>query len=412
MKWGVPAMSALKCSWINELYCFWPARLRIWQGALVLWFALSIGLLAQTPGGFIAGTVRTIAGASIPHAEIIARSSGGQVVASVQTDDRGDFQFPPLQPGTYRLDVEFTGQWKASSRSVEIKDGEHGVVDFTGIPAHDSTQGQGDLLGPITLYNDSGFKQAQLTDPSGGGGYSNAASAQAVKILNLYLASPTPSAAAGGSHEAELERSGNAFLKAQKYAQAASVFEKGTVLYPLSERLQMGLGLALFGAGKYPAAAGALHEAARLAPNDSGPVVMLAETLQFADDPAAAGLLKRFSELRPENARGRYAYGLSFWKDFRMHHAPDSLASARAQFEKAVALDPNDADARVQLGMIYDEQKRLNRAVSEYQAAIQVNPKLTTAHYRLAQDFERLGEKEKATAEFEQYKHLRGHTSP
>ena len=420
---GVPSMHASRCPRQSSEYHFPPGCFRVWATALALWFALSPGLKAKTPGGTVTGTVKTEAGVAIPHAKVIARSSGGQVVAAVLADDNGRFRLPPIQPGTYRLEVEFPGQWKTTSRLVEIKNGEHAVLDLVGIPAHEASQDQADLLGPVTLYNHSDFKQGQLVNPSGGGGYSNAASAQAVKVLSQYLAHPESSAranggepegkhgAVAGSHEAELERSGSALLERKEYAHAVEVFEKATTLYPHSERLQMGLGLALFGAGKYLGAAGALREAARLAPNDSGPVVMLAETLQFIEEPAAAGLLKHFSELHPENARGRYAYGLSLWRDFRMHHSPEALASARTEFEKAVALDPNDADAHLQLGMIYDEQKDPVGAVSEYLAAVRLNPKLATAHYRLAQDYERLGERGKAAAEFAQYEQLRGHTS-
>ena len=95
-----------------------------------------------------------------------------------------------------------------------------------------------------------------------------------------------------------------------------------------------------------------------------------------------------------------------------MDHHPEALVGARLEFERAVELDPNDADAHLQLGMVYDEQKLPDRAVSEYRTAIQVNPRLAAAHYRLAQDYERLGKKDKAEAEFAQYEQLRGHTSP
>lgn len=407
----------------NDLRDFRPERFKVWKVALALWCALSTGLLAQTPSGTVTGTVKTEAGAGVLHAKIIARASGGQIAATALTDDRGSFRLAPIRSGTYRLEVKFPGQLQAASRSIVIKDGDHAVLDFIGVPAHGASQGHDDLLGPVTFYNHSDFKQGQLTDPSGGGGYSNGASAQAVKILNQYLAPPDSaasgnggesngkSASVAGPHEAELERSGSELLKKKSYAQAVKVFQQATALYPLSERLQMGLGLSLFGAGKYPEAAGVMGEAARLAPNDSRPVVMLAETLQFVDDPAAPGLLKRFAELHPANARGRYAYGLSLWREFRIDHHPAALAGAETEFKKAVELDPNDADAHLQLGMIYDEQKLPDRAANEYRTALHVNPNLATAHYRLAQDYERLGEKGKAEAEFAQYEQLRGRTS-
>jgi tetratricopeptide (TPR) repeat protein len=391
--------------------------------ALISWFLLSSGLQARTPAGTITGSVKTEAGVSVPLAKVIARASGGQVVSSVQTDDRGRFHFPPIQPGTYKVEVEFPGQLKTSSRMVVIKEREHAVLNFVATPPQKETKGKSDLLGPVSFYNHSDFKQSELKNPSGGGGYSNAASAQAVKILNQYLApakSPGAESGAGAnvnsgasssSQEEILERSGSALLAQNNYTRAVKVFEKATALYPRSERLQMGLGLSFFGAGKYPKAIDALRKAARLAPGDSAPIVMIAEALQFTQDSAAASLLKRFSELHPENARGRYAYGLSLWRAYRLNHNSEALAGAQSEFEKAVALDTNDADAHLHLGMIYDQNKVPDHAIREYLAAIRGNPKLATAHYRLARDYERLGAKGKAAEEFAQYNKLRGQTA-
>src|SRR5690348_988954 len=421
---GISSRFDSRCIRQNGLRGVRPGRLIVWKAVLALWYVLSAGILpAKAPPCNIGGTVKNEAGAGIPHAKVIARATGGQVIATALTDDGGRFQFPPIRPGSYRVEVEFPGPLQTSAKAVVIKAGDHAVLDFVGVHSHGASQGQGDLLGPVTFYNHSEFKQSQLRDPSGGGGYSNAASTQAIKILNQYLTPPDSTTAArasqsnaksgtlAGPREAELERSGSALLQKKDYAQAVGVFERAAALYPTSERLQMGFGLALFGAGKYPEAADALREAARLAPDDSGPVVMLAETLQFVDDPAAPSLLKRFSELHPENARGHYAYGLSLCREFRADHRREALDGARTEFEKATQLDDHDADAHLQLGMVYDEQKQPDRAVSEYVVAIRVNPELATAHYRLAQDYERLGEKGKAEAELAQYEQLRGRTS-
>lgn len=70
-------------------------------------------------------------------------------------------------------------------------------------------------------------------------------------------------------------------------------------------------------------------------------------------------------------------------------------------------LDPNDAVSHLQLGMIFDERKLTLRAVLEYQSAIRLDPALAVAHYRLAQDYQRLGKKEEAATEFAEYEKLR-----
>jgi tetratricopeptide (TPR) repeat protein len=422
--WHVYFMCPPKRARQDDLRSLWLRRLRVWKVCLVLLLMISAGLYAKTPTGAITGTVKSEAGAAFPHTKVIAKASDGQVVESVFTDDQGRFQFPPVQPGTYRVEVEFAGQIETSAKTVEVKDGKTVELNFIGRATQAGTASKSGVLGPVSFYNQSGFKQGQLENPSGGGGYSSAASAQAVKMLKQYLAAPESPAVAGGSeanvkpgtvagpHEEELEQSGSALLAHKNYAQATTVFEKATALYPRSERLQMGLGLSLYGAGKYPAAVSALSAAAHLAPDDSAPVVMLSEALQFAPDVAAASVLKRFSDLHPKSAPGHYAYGLSLWNDFRASHIAITLANAHTEFEKAIALDPDDAASHLQLGVIYDEQKATERAAREYLAAIRLNSQLATAHYRLAQDYQRLGKKDKAASELALYEQLRRRTSP
>ena len=307
--WEVPFMRTSKRTRQSDQNGLRAGRLRVGRTGLTLLLLISAGLFATTSTGTIKGTVETEAGAGIQGAKVIVRAPGGQVVATASTDDRGRFQLSSIPAGPYTVGVEFAGQMEASPQSVEVKDGETAELNFIGRDSHAGSTGKSGLLGPVSFYNHSGYRQGQLQNPSGGGGYSNAASAQAVNMLQQYLTVPRSPAATGGpeaggkaggymySQEAELEQSGKALLAQREYARATKVFEKATALYPPSEHLQMGLGLSLYGAGKYPAAVSALSEAARLAPDDSAPVVMLSESLQFAPDVAAAGMVKKFSNL-------------------------------------------------------------------------------------------------------------------
>jgi Flp pilus assembly protein TadD len=384
---------------------------------------ISTLLIAQASGISVTGTVKTEAGAAVAGTRVFARNPAGKMIASALTDNHGLFQLQPLQPGTYIVEVELHGKQATSSKTVELREEKTVELNFVISPAQADTKGKSDLLGPVTFYNKSDFKQGELQNPSGGGGYSNGASLQAREMLKQYLAAPklsTSEVASGtdekppasvDSHEAEIERSGRALLAKKDYTQAITVFEKGAALHPHSERLQMGLGLSLYGAGKYREAAEKLVEASQMAPDDPAPVVMLSEALQYAPDVKAAGTVRRFSELHPGSAQGHYAYGLSMWNDFRADRNQESLASAQSEFERAVVLDPNDAGSHLQLGIIYDEQKATVLAVREYEDVTRLDPGLAAAHYRLAQDYELLGQKDKATAELALYQKLNGKNS-
>jgi tetratricopeptide (TPR) repeat protein len=422
--WDAPIICPPKRTCRNDLNSLRARQPRVAITCVALLLLISTGLLTTTSTGTITGTVKTEAGAAIAHAKVIARAPAGQEVAFAFTDEHGRFQFAAIHAGIYTVEIEFGGPMESSGKTANVKNGETLELNFVAHTAKAGTSRKPELLGPVSFYNQPNFRQGELQNPSGGGGYSNAASAQAVKMLNQYLAAPKPPASASTGttkgepgisarpHESELEQSGSTLLARKDYTQATEVFEKATALYPRSERLQMGLGLSLYGAGKYPAAVNALTEAARLAPDDSAPVVMLAEALRFAPDAGAASVVKQFSDLHPQSAQGHYALGLSLWNDFRADHDSSTLANAQAEFEKAIALDPTDAASHLQLGMIYDEQKAPELAAHEYLAAISLNHQLATAHYRLAQDYERLGEKDKAAAELAQYEKLRGQTAP
>ena len=398
-------------------------RFGIAEAGLGLLFLISTVLIAQVSGIIVTGTVKTEAGAAVAGASVLARDRAGEVITSALTDSHGRYQLQPLQPGTYIVEVKLHGKQATSSESIEIREDKAVESDFVISPAQADTKGKSDLLGPVTFYNKSDFKQGELENPSAGGGYSNGTSVQAREMLRQYLAAPklTTSEVASGtdekppasvnSHEAEIERSGRALLAKKDYTQAITVFEKGAALYLHSERLQMGLGLSLYGAGKYREAAEKLAEASQMAPDDPAPVVMLSEALQYAPDVTAASMIRRFSELHPGSAQGHYACGLSLWNDFRTNRSQESLAAAQAEFERAVALDPNDAGSHLQLGMIYDEQKATDLAVRQYEAVTRLDPGLAAAHYRLAQDYERLGQKDKAAAELALYQKLNGKNS-
>ncbi len=407
-------------------------RLPLFKAGFLFSLLVSASVVAATPGGTIRGTVKTKAGLPIARATVVARASDGRTLASVSTDSRGHFQFPPIRPGFYRVEVECRECREPGTKTVVIKNEAILSLNFVMAPSVEGPLTRFSLLGPVSFDTSSDYKGGGLKDPSAGGGYSDAVSAQAGKMVNQYLArqaaprppsrsaglqpgiSPTVPAPRGGAGatSADLERSGGALLAEGKYMQAIPVFETAVIDYPRSERLRTGLGLSLYGAGEFAAASQSLRAAARLAPGDPSPILLLAEASRFAPNPASLSLLKNFSDLHPQSEAGHYAYGLALWGENRAHHDRSVLTQAQRQFEKSVALDSSDSSARLYLGMVYDEQGATERAVREYMKATEASPSPPIAHYRLARDYERLGERDKAAAEFARYEKLRRHASP
>lgn len=189
---------------------------------------------------------------------------------------------------------------------------------------------------------------------------------------------------------------------------AIEVFTHGVERYPRSAKLQIGLGIALYSRGYYDRAIDALCSAADLEPSDSRPYLFLGKmyNISTAKSTEVAKRLDRFVQLQPGNAMAHYYYAMSLWKGKREQDRRAKMEQIESFLRRALALDPQYADAHLQLGILYADAKRYPEAIAEYQQAIKLQPALTEAHYRLAQSFMRVGEKTRAQEEFDLYNNL------
>jgi Flp pilus assembly protein TadD len=68
--------------------------------------------------------------------------------------------------------------------------------------------------------------------------------------------------------------------------------------------------------------------------------------------------------------------------------------------EKAIALGLEDSHLRNFLGICYDRTKRTSDAVREYRRALTLDPNLAEAHLNLAYAYQLLGQPKAALAEY------------
>lgn len=190
---------------------------------------------------------------------------------------------------------------------------------------------------------------------------------------------------------------------------AIEVFRQGTERYPKSARLAIGLGMALYARGNYDDAVKSLLKAADLSPSDPGCYLFLSKAYDSSPNQADEVIqrFRRYAELQPNNARALYYYAMSLWKGKRTQDAGQSLDQIQTLLSSAVTLDPAFADARLQLGNLYSDQKKYAQAIAEYLKAIEIKSDLTDAHYRLGQAYVRTGAKDRAQEQFDIYQRLR-----
>ena len=90
-----------------------------------------------------------------------------------------------------------------------------------------------------------------------------------------------------------------------------------------------------------------------------------------------------------------------------MQDAGLDLRQIESLLKESARLDSSFAEAHLQLGNLYSDQKQYADAIGEYLIAVKHSPDLADAHYRLGQAYVRTGEKDRAQNEFELYQRLR-----
>jgi tetratricopeptide (TPR) repeat protein len=201
---------------------------------------------------------------------------------------------------------------------------------------------------------------------------------------------------------------GAELLLHRAFEPAIEVFSRGNRLFPHSARVLAGLGVAWYARGAYDQAAQRLCEASDLNPDDPNPYLFMGkmQSVETAQSQCVAERLRRFAGLQPENALANYYYALSLWNRREGSQSAEKLAEVESLLEKIVHLDPKFGAAYLQFGILYSEQGDSFKAIAAYQRAIEADPELEQAHYRLAQAYSRTGEKAKAQAQLQLYAQL------
>jgi tetratricopeptide (TPR) repeat protein len=402
-----------------------PARTYFVAVALALLAALRAGapLTGQAQARTIKGAVKDGSGSPVPGATVTLRSESTSRSTSVVTQPDGSYVFPSLEAGAYTVEAIREG-FEKSSRAHVTLGAQPQTVDLIlarrdAAPNKDKDRPDGldPALGRAEYSDQPQFKPGELADPSAAGGYSDSLATTRKELVRDYLAprdlgdSDRPET---GSSEIAIYLSGSQLLARQAFAPAIEVFTRGVERYPSSERLEMGLGTALYARGQYEQAVRALLAAVDLAPSDPRAYVFLAKAYNASRAHAGAEAeevikrLERYTQLEPQNPRAHYYYAMALGSTKRREKAgPDELDEVEAELRKAIALDPRLADARLELGNLYADRARYADAIREYRQAIRLQPDLAAAHYRLGQAYRRAGDKDRAREQFDAYERLR-----
>ncbi len=108
---------------------------------------------------------------------------------------------------------------------------------------------------------------------------------------------------------------------------------------------------------------------------------------------------RRALELDPEHFDARINLG-------RLLHESGEFSAAEANYRLALRTRPGDATASFNLGVALEDQRRPAEALQAYEQAIATDPRYADAHYNLSQLYERLGRPTEALRHLQTYRAL------
>ncbi|MCC6537304.1 MAG: tetratricopeptide repeat protein [Bryobacterales bacterium] len=197
-----------------------------------------------------------------------------------------------------------------------------------------------------------------------------------------------------------------ALLRQGHLAAAAASFEEGAAREPKNDALHAGVAITQFLTGHYDASAASLLELVRSTPRDARLIPLLGETAGSAPPARRAAYvtaLRQFAAAFPRSGEPRY-----YLAQLLAAGVPTPPAEAVALWTEAARLDPHDA--RPCLELARTATARPTEAIRWLEQALQRDPALPDAHFRLSQLYLRQGDRPRAAQHLQRYRELRQQT--
>jgi tetratricopeptide (TPR) repeat protein len=174
------------------------------------------------------------------------------------------------------------------------------------------------------------------------------------------------------------------------------------VAAPDSAEMHMIMAGELAREGNLTGAIGQYREAIRLNPSLPGVHFQLAELMRTSADPAISAQ----AEAEFKAALKTNPYDALSWRQLAgIRNAKGDFKAAEEAYRKALALQPNDAEAKTGLAIVLISTNRTDQAVSLLESALKDDPTNMTAHYRLSGLYRRAGRTADAEREMEAFRH-------
>jgi hypothetical protein len=89
------------------------------------------GAIAQTTSGTIYGTIVDTSGAAVPQATVTVTNAQTNIVRTATTNQNGEYTFPVVNPGEYRVSSTMTGFQSQTQQGIRVDANQNVHVNFT-----------------------------------------------------------------------------------------------------------------------------------------------------------------------------------------------------------------------------------------------------------------------------------------
>jgi len=399
-----------------------PQLAKFFARCFVAWVVLLTlgGVQARdTSTGQIFGAVRDSVGVPVEGVKLTLRDESGRVTGTAMTSSTGNYLFDGVAAGRCQVSAQREGYRPVNPVTIDRSPGQKTEVNLVLQPLADPATERSTikkLSDTMSYYQSSSLEADEVVGAVDPAGYSSPGDSNTTARLLGGAASLRQESAAGElqpaaptvSNEQIIFNRGADLLTQSKVPDALKVFNSGLERYPRSANLWIGQGIALYLHGNYDQAVQSLAQATDVDPTAYRPYVFLADVYGTSSKESAAvrERLKRFSELYPQDARAVFYWALCQWRAGVGTEPQNMPGKVESLLKKSISLDPNFADAYLQLGALYASQNRYAEAIEQYHQTIARDPGSAVAHYKLGQALARTGRHEEAAREFKTYETL------
>ena len=195
--------------------------------------------------------------------------------------------------------------------------------------------------------------------------------------------------------EPNLYAYGNEMLRHWTFAPAIQIFRYAVKQFPQSSRLQMGLGIALFGSNEFAAAANVFASMLGSNPSDTAAADLLGRSCsaQSGTPEAACASLTALARKHPGNAPLALYAAITL-----LHQASEAqqLALAEQLLRQSIAADPKLPEAWYEMGELQQTRGNWQASATSLEHAIALRPAYAEAHYRLSRAYAHTGHRDEA----------------